>query len=83
MLVELENVMIPNLARQTIYLAAFLRLEHKLVLGFGYFRHLDFSLFSNLWVSSPKRLAVTFSLIHVVFGPSKAGGWCHLPFFCL
>lgn len=54
MLVELENVMIPNLARQTIYLAAFLRLEHKLVLGFGYCRHLDFSLFSNLWISSPK-----------------------------
>lgn len=65
MLVESENVMIPNLAWQTIYLAAFLRLEHKLVFGFGCCRHFDFFLFNSLWTSSPKWLTVTFSLIYV------------------
>lgn len=57
--------MIPNLAWQTIYLAAFLRLEHKLVFGFGCCRHFDFFLFNSLWTSSPKWLTVTFSLIYV------------------
>lgn len=79
MLVELGNVMIPDLAWQTIFLAAFLRLEHKLVFGFGCCRHFDFSLLNNLWIFFPQ-MAVTYSLICMilnVFGPSKAGGQGH------
>ena len=69
MLPELENVMIPNLARQSISLVAFLRLEHKLVFGFGRCRHVGFSRVGSVWISSLQWLAEALSLLYTVLGP--------------